>query len=69
MRMASDRIVAAMRKCRHKNALPKHVGRWCPDCGAYKDHEQFSDDDGCVWETGARWTRPRLVLTRKGTRT
>ena len=56
-----DRIVEAMRKCRHRNAIPQMVGKWCPDCGAWKGAGKFSDDDGCVWDTGARWERPYLV--------
>lgn len=47
-----------MATCKHKRAIPKMVGRWCPDCGAFKDSGSFSDEDGAVHKTGAKWEQP-----------
>ena len=49
--------------CTHENAEPKMVGRWCPDCGSWKNSEQRSDEDGCVHETGSEWRPPGLALS------
>lgn len=58
---ADAKIPRAMRRCKHPRARHLLAGSWCPDCGAYKRNEYFTDDEGASHETGARWHRPALL--------